>query len=208
MIYLFRFQFLLIVTLLLLATSCRQGQSPRPRAYFRISLPEKEYRMLDSVYPYSFMLPVYSRLEPDTHDMAEPFWANIRFPDFKATIHLSYKPIRTSEDLWQYFDDARVFAQRHIPKATAIREEVIMHDHRRVSGLYIRIMGREAASPVQFYVTDSVAHFLRGALYFEVTPNNDSLAPVISFIEEDIRYMLETMNWKAPGHVSDEHAIH
>lgn len=182
--------------LLFTITGCKQGQSPRPRGYFRIALPEREYRLFDSVFPYSFQLPVYSRLVPDTHDMAEPYWANIIFPAYKGTIHLSYKPVTSYADLVRYFDDARKFTQHHIPKATAIREELILYDDNKVYGLLYQIRGREAASPVQFYVTDSVRHFLRGALYFEVTPNTDSLAPVISFIEDDIRYMIESLRWR------------
>lgn len=188
----------LIIALLVIsfAISCNKGQSPRPRGYFRIDLPEKSYRLFDSVYPYTFEFPVYSELLADTHELSEPYWMNLVFPSYKGTIHLSYKPVRSRDDLMQYFDDARVFAQRHIPKATAIREEVISHDENRVFGLFYQIRGREAASPIQFYVTDSTAHFLRGALYFEASPNNDSLAPVIRFIEDDIRHMLESLRWK------------
>ena len=189
------FLILLGVALLLHAGACREGQRPRPRGYIRIDFPEKEYRIFDSVFPYSFKLPVYSRFEPDRHEQAEPFWANILFPAYKGTIHLSYKTVQTNNDLIQYFEDARKFVHHHIPKATAIREELVLDDDRNVYGLIYQIMGRDAASPFQFYVTDSVRHFLRGALYFEVTPNNDSLAPVIRFIEEDIRTMIGSLNW-------------
>ena len=60
------------------------------------------------------------------------------------------------------------------------------------------IEGVEAASPFQFYLTDSVDHFVRGALYFNVVPNNDSLAPVIDYLKDDMRHMIETFEWKKP----------
>jgi gliding motility-associated lipoprotein GldD len=54
----------------------------------------------------------------------------------------------------------------------------------------------EAASPFQFYLTDSTKNFVRGALYFNTVPNNDSLAPVIDFLKQDIIHMIETFRWK------------
>ena len=177
-------------------SACHHEKSPRPRGYIRIDLPDKEYRFFDSIYPYAFKVATISRFVPDTSSLAEDYWGNIVYPDFKATIHLSYKPVGAEGDLNQYFEDARTFAQRHIPKATSIREEIISHDNKQVYGLLYQIRGKEAASPIQFYVTDSTDHFLRGALYFEVTPNNDSLAPVIRFIEEDIRQLMESLEWR------------
>ncbi|PIV58809.1 MAG: gliding motility lipoprotein GldD, partial [Bacteroidetes bacterium CG02_land_8_20_14_3_00_31_25] len=53
-----------------------------------------------------------------------------------------------------------------------------------------------AASNIQFYVTDSIRHFVRGALYFETKPNKDSLAPIINFIEQDVTHLVETLRWK------------
>lgn len=177
-------------------SGCRHDKSPRPRGYIRIDMPDKEYRFFDSIYPYAFQMASISHFVPDTSDLAEDHWGNIVYPDYKATIHLSYKPVGSDHDLNQYFEDARTFAQRHIPKATSIREEIISHENRQVYGLLYQIRGKEAASPLQFYVTDSTDHFLRGALYFEVTPNNDSLAPVIRYIEEDIRQLMKSLEWR------------
>ena len=177
-------------------SGCHHDKNPRPRGYIRIDMPDKEYRLFDSIYPYTFLMASISRFVPDTSDLAEDHWGNIVYPDHKATIHLSYKPVGSDHDLNQYFEDARTFAQRHIPKATSIREEVISHESRQTHGVLYQIRGKEAASPIQFYVTDSTDHFLRGALYFEVTPNNDSLAPVIRYIEEDIRQLMESLEWR------------
>ena len=177
--------------------SCSGNYSPKPRGHFRIDLPEKNYQRFDSVFPYSFEYPVYGSFRPDTSELAEPYWADLHFPGFKGTLHLSYKPIETRSDLHTYLNDARNFVQKHIPKATGIREEVMVSDNHHVYGIYYEIRGREAASPVQFFVTDSTSHFLRGALYFQVTPNNDSLDPVIRFLQEDIRHLINTMEWRS-----------
>lgn len=178
-----------------LLTGCGDSYSPKPRGFFRIELPEKEYQRFDSAFPYRFDMPVYSVFRPDTRETAEPYWADLEFPAFRGTLHLSYKRIEERSDLMGYMEDARNFVQQHIPKATGIREEILGYPEKMVFGIYYEIRGREAASPVQFFLTDSTSHFLRGALYFRVTPNNDSLAPVIRFIEQDIRRMIESFEW-------------
>lgn len=190
-----RIRLLLVpVIVAILLQGCHQTYTPKPRGYFRIDLPEKEYVRFDSTYPYSFEYPVYARIIPDTRPSSEPFWINIDFPQFKGKIHISYKPVQ--ENLKEYLEDSRTFVIKHIPKADAIDDSLVYRPEARVFGLVYYIEGSQAASACQFFVTDSTSRFLRGALYFNVEPNNDSLAPVIRFIEEDIRHMVSTFRWK------------
>ncbi len=180
---------------LLILAGCGQPYSPKPRGFVRIELPEKEYTKVYTDFPYNFELPVYARLEPDTRPTAEPHWANVVYPAFRATIHLSYKEVESFDVLAAYLEDARTFVNKHIPKATGIEEKLLVDPDRQVYGRLYRIRGREVASPLQFYVTDSLNHFLRGALYFNLPPNNDSLAPVIGRLEEDIGHLLDSFSW-------------
>jgi len=167
--------------------------SPKPRGYFRIDFPKKEYRLFDSICPYSFQIPVYARIAQDKHRNAEPCWLNVEFPKYKAIIHLSYKAVRN--DLDTFLTDSRNFAIRHQIKATGLDETVVIRDSARVYGLVYDIAGNTASS-VQFYLTDSTRHFLRGALYFDAVPNIDSLKIVVDFIREDILQIIKTTKWK------------
>ncbi len=178
-----------------LMSACNQGHTPMPRGYIRIELPEREYKRFDLDYPYSFEHPDNSVIEPDTRETAEDYWADIFYPDFRARIHLSYKPVEDRAQLQGHLNDARTFVTRHIPKASAIRDEVFINQEADVYGMLYQIKGRNAATALQFYATDSLNHFLRGALYFNVRPNNDSLSPVIDHIEEDIRQLFSTLRW-------------
>lgn len=182
--------------IILMMFACGDPGSPKPRAYPRISLPDKSYQSFASGYPYRMEYPSYAKFVPDERESAEPYWADIVFPDFRGRIHLSYKKINSHKELGEYLEDSRTFVHRHIPKATAIQENIILQPEHRVYGTMYRIKGREAASPVQFFATDSTDHFIRGALYFEVRPNNDSLAPVIDFIIEDIRHLFHSLRWE------------
>ncbi len=193
---LFRLSFIAsVVGLLSLSlSSCSDVPQPKPRGYFRIALPEKQYVSLDSMSYYSFEYPVYSTITPDFHSIEEKEWINIEFPSFKGTIHLSYKKVE--DNLSDYIEDSYQMITKHITKATGIRDSVVIDSDRDVYGLMYFLEGDGVASPLQFYLTDSVSHFLRGSLYFNVYPNNDSLRPVIDFITNDARHLVNTLNWK------------
>lgn len=183
-----------IVVLMFGILSCNSDYMPKPRGYFRIDLPEKSYQAFDSSFPYSFEMPSYAVITSDEHSLDEPYWINVIFPQFKGSLHLSYKSI--DSNLVEYMEDTHTMAYKHISKASSIENRLVLNEADSVYGLIFEISGLSAASPYQFFVTDSVKHFLRGALYFNVPPNNDSLAPVIDFVKQDIEHLITTLRWK------------
>jgi len=175
--------------------SCNNyNYSPKPRAYFRINLPEKEYLTFNTTFPYSFEYPVYSKIITGNKEENGKYWMNIYFPEYNATIHITYKKV--SNNLDSLSDNARKFVDKHISKATSIKEKTFENHNANVFSIVYDIKGNEVASPYQFYATDLKKHFIRGALYFNQQPNNDSLAPVIEFIEKDIDHMISTLKWE------------
>jgi gliding motility-associated lipoprotein GldD len=185
--------FLTCVAFAGIASCGEEEYSPKPRAYFRIDLPKKEYKQLKTDCPFSFDYPIYSEVRFDNRPNAEPCWMNVEYPRFNGTIHLSYKNIENN--LEQYLEDARSLTYKHISRATDIRESLIVNEEAKVYGIIYDVKG-DAASHVQFYMTDSLEHFIRGSLYFNVPPNQDSIAPVLNFIRKDITHMIETFGWK------------
>lgn len=186
---------ILLLILMLVLVSCGDGNpQPKPRGYFRIDLPEKEYVTLDTMRYYSFEYPVYAVVTPDYLSPNEKDWANVEFPSYKGTVHISYKSV--DNNLNEYLEDAYMMITKHISKATGIRDSVIINRDKDVYGLMYFLDGEGVASPLQFYLTDSTKHFLRGSLYFNIYPNNDSLQPVIDFITDDVRHLISTFDWK------------
>lgn len=181
-----------VAVALLIISSCQTDYSPKPRGYFRIDLPEKSYRKSPEKLPYRFDYPTYCYLLNNRKAEKELYWVDVVFPKFKATLFLSYKLI--DKNLEEYVEDSYQFVYKHTIKADAIDESLINYPERNVYGIMYDIKG-DAASNVQFYITDSLSHFLRGALYFDVAPNKDSLAPVLKFIRSDIHRMIETFEW-------------
>lgn len=188
----FLIAFLLVATCLFLP-SCSSDSVPKPRGYYRIDFPKKEYQQLINDFPFTFSYPVYASIEPDNSRLAEKYWVNVYFPYYKARIHISYKDAQGRLD--SLVEDTYKLTYKHAGKADAISQTVYSDSENRVFGLLYQVKGN-AASSYQFYVTDSVKHFLRGALYFSVTPNKDSLAPAIDFFGKDVQKLMETVRWK------------
>lgn len=180
--------------LLLAMSSCEEEYTPKPRGYMRITLPEKSYQIVETDCPYSFAYAEYARFLPDTRALSDPCWFDLYYPQFKAKMHFSYKPIKGN--LAEYLEDSRTLTNKHISKASNIEEVMLLREDAKVFGTLFEVEGSRAASPIQLHVTDSTTHFLRGALYFNVVPNNDSLAPVIDFIKDDVLKLIETLEWR------------
>lgn len=191
------FKLLFVCISIILFASCGDDDDevfiPKPKGFPRIDFPEKSYRMYDSLCPYSFEIPIYSFIDNDRHKGADPCWININFPKYNAQIHLSYKTVTNNLDT--FLSDSRDFAIKHQIKATGLDETIIIRDSSKVYGLVYDI-GGNTASNVQFYLTDSTHHFMRGALYFNVVPNIDSLKIVVDYLRKDIVHMIQTFEWK------------
>jgi gliding motility-associated lipoprotein GldD len=175
--------------------------SPRPRAYPRIIFPERGYQPFSSAdCPFTFDYPSAASIERDTlfFDVqpAHSCWFDVFYPQFDGRIHFSYYPIGAGgKDLERLRTDAFELADWHNKRANAIEEILIEKPEADLSGILF-VMKGAAASPFQFFLTDSSYHFVRGALYFNTQTRPDSLAPVVSFVQEDIIHLLETFRWK------------
>jgi gliding motility-associated lipoprotein GldD len=186
----------LIATLLFSACNSSPDYAPKPRGYFRIVFPKKEYQQFDSAgCPFTFTYPKYAVVEPDKRADAKPCWLNMQFPQFEGTLHLSYQPIRSKKDFNELIEDAHTFAFKHSVKASGIEQGIIYNPDNKIFGIYYTIEGN-AASSAQFFLTDSTRNYLRGALYFNTEPRLDSIQPVLDFVKKDVKVMIQSFKWK------------
>ena len=184
------------LAIVFVANSCDDNDNylPKPRGYFRIDLPEKSYSKVDTIERYSFECPDYAQITYDRYSPDEKNWINVEMPQFKGSIHLTHKPV--NDNLGEYLEDVHTMVTKHLQKANGVRDSLIVNEEHQVYGLFIEMDGKGVATPMQFYLTDSTKNFVRGALYFNFLPNNDSMQPVINFIREDIDHMINTFEWK------------
>jgi len=176
---------------ILALTGCRDEPVPKPHGYFRIDLPERTFRPWQEPEVMSAEVPEYSTMR-ETRRSEGSRWYDLSFPAQRATVHLTWSPV--SDQLDQMIEDAHTFKDKHGAVAARIRSSRVLRDSSRVFGTLFEVDG-DAASPMVFYLTDSTANFLYGALYFNSRPNADSLAPVTERIRADIRHLAETLEW-------------
>jgi len=191
---------IIFLFLIFFFVACKEKYTPKPHAFFRIEFPEKKYHYLsESDLPYNFEVPNYSKITPDKYNPDQPFWINITVPKNHAEIHISYFNLENSNTqnrvlLSKLMEDTRRLAYKHSIKANSIEEQIFLNPTKNVFGTIYRIEGN-AASPLQFFLTDSTNNFLRGAFYIREVPNIDSLQPVIDFFEPDVIRLIETTTW-------------
>jgi gliding motility-associated lipoprotein GldD len=196
-------------------TACNSNYTPKRRGYFRIDFPPHTYQTFDRPdFPFSFDYPVYANIVKDSSFFdsipENPYWINVDFPRFNARIYVSYKQIgkftsnrkEAGNTFDKLTDDAFKMTYKHTVKASSIDQSVI-HTPNGVGGVFFHV-GGNAATAQQFFLTDTTRHFLRGALYFDSTPNEDSLAIVNNFLQKDLDHLIATFKWKtaAPAHAS------
>lgn len=208
---------LLIALMIFFGLGCNSGYSPRPTGYFKIDFPQRAYRIYDEPgFPYTFEYPVYANVVKDTTFFEEkpenPFWLNIDFPRFNGRIYISYNVIggkatfKVKKRDGGYKDSVGIntfdglirgsyeLTYKHTYKASSIEDSIFTTQH-GIEGIYFKIGGNTATSN-QFLVTDSTRHFLRGALYFDATPNEDSLSVVNNFLQQDMKHLINTLRWR------------
>lgn len=202
---------------LLSAAGCNSTYTSKKEGYFKIHFPQKEYTIFNEPsYPYTFEYPVYAKITKDSSyfndGSGNPYWINIVFPSFNGTIFISYKTIggnsvykvknpdgtyrdSTGKNTFEKMvNDSYNLTFKNDIKAYSI-EDSVMHTPNNVSGIFFRLSGNVATAK-QFFLTDTLHHFLRGALYFDATPNEDSLRPVNEFLQEDMKHLINTLKWK------------
>lgn len=188
-----------IFCLLLFLAACNSDYPYKPRGYYRIDFPEKSYRKFDRPgFPYTFEYPVYGQVVQDSlffeQQTENPYWINVDFPQFGSRIHLSYKDVRRHPFDSLVNDAFTLSYKQHTYKASAIEPEPFTTPN-GINGVYFILKGNTATAN-QFFLTDSVRHFVRGALYFSATPNEDSLRPVNAFLKKDVEHLINTLQWR------------
>ena len=188
----------LLAGLIVLAGGCRDTYSPKPKGYNRLQLPPHEYISLPDSLPYSFEVSKAARILRDSSYIAERYWIDIYYPVMKSNIQITYKALHNDSVLLkELVNDAWKLTSKHQIKAYAIDESIVKTPSGKTA--VVAELAGEVPTPFQFYITDSVENFLRGAVYFRTATKNDSLAPAIEYMKIDAIHLLNTLVWKKPG---------
>lgn len=196
------FQFCLFgACIALLSNSCKPTVNlPKPRAYFKLDLPEKHsYQTFDSAgFPFTFEFPTYAKIDQDTNLIKEenqPYWVNVAVPSLNATVYLSYKTIHAGSSLNNLIQESFRLTNAQQSKADFI-EAPDFTTPSGLEGVFYTVGGNEAASTYQFFVTDKQKNFIRGSLYFNNRPNGDSVKPAAEFLRKDVEHLINSLKFR------------
>jgi gliding motility-associated lipoprotein GldD len=184
------------IIIIFVLTACKEEYVPKQRGYHRIDLPDTIYTPLAITgLPYTFEHSIHAVVKRDTFGITEPYWINMYYPQFQAEVQITYKDIQHEpRRLFEYINDVHKLAFKHQIRAYSIEET--RTTTRDGKPAYLFELSGEVSSQFQFFCTDTTRHFLRGALYFNTSTKNDSLAPVIQYIKQDMMHLLNSLQWK------------
>jgi len=189
--------YIILISLFFLFSCGRQEEyyTPKPKGYFRIDLPEHQYQLWDSLPPFTFE---YSQWANCSYQKKENgvFWIDIHYPKLSANFNITCFPLKN--DLRRLAANEEKMLNMHIEygKVDDIEYSFIEDSQNRIYGRIYDIIGKEVATPIQFWITDSTNYYIRASLYFSFAPNNDSLQPVIQYLREDAMRLINSLSWK------------
>jgi len=180
---------ILVLTVLLVFMSCKKEALPKPSGFLRLEYPQKvAYQKIKIDCPFEFEI-----ANSSTFSRNDKCWIKIKYPKLKAVINITYRPIKNN--LRELLLEAEKLTTEHSIKADGISFIPYKDSINKVYGKVSDVTGN-AASPMQFHITDSTKHFITGSLYFNVQPNYDSIYPAVKYLERDIIHLIETTKWK------------
>ncbi|MFD2908313.1 gliding motility lipoprotein GldD [Flavobacterium ardleyense] len=167
--------------------SCGDDAVPKPKGHLRLDYPEAIYETFEPNCAYQFEVNKLGEIKNDNCSF------EINYPKMKATIYLTYKSV--DGNINDLLRDSQKLTYDHAIKADDILEQPFLNDSKKVYGMFYQV-GGNAATNAQFYVTDSVKNFVRGSVYFYAKPNYDSILPAAKYVQDDVRRIMETLEWK------------
>ncbi|MDT0646894.1 gliding motility lipoprotein GldD [Zunongwangia sp. F260] len=182
---------MLFLSLSIVLFACADDPQPKPKGFLALEYPEAEYSRMDIGCPYSFEKNELATISPSLTNT--PCWINLDYELMSGAIYLTYQKVNNNLD--SLLRDAQKLPLQHTIKADAIEGDIYTNDIRNTYGMFYEVSGN-AASQAQFYLTDSTNHFLTGSVYFESQPNYDSIVPAADYLKKDIRYLMESLEWK------------
>jgi len=179
-----------LFALVLIISSCKNDHLPKPKAFLALEYPVAEYAVYNPDCPYGFEKNQIAQIKNAKGNV--PCWININYRLLDATIFLTYQKVNNNLD--SLLRDAQRMPLQHTIKADFIEGDVYTNPENKTYGMFYEVEGN-AASQAQFYITDSIRHFITGSLYFNQKPNYDSIMPAAAYLKNDIKHLMETLKW-------------
>jgi gliding motility-associated lipoprotein GldD len=169
-----------------------QNIAPKPKGYFRLTVPEYQYQTFDTLLPFTFEYSTAAEITIEAKK--DDYWLTLTYPQLNAMLNMTYMPL--NHNFRELVLEQEKFVEFHISQGKADDVAYSLVQDSALIGKIFELKGKEVATPMQFWLSDSTTNWLRASLYFNFVPNNDSLQPVIDFLREDVLHLINTFGWK------------
>ena len=142
----------LVIVFSFFMSSCSEETLPKPKAFLRLAYDDVQYQKINTNCPYIFELSSDAVVVPSSK-----CWLNITYPKLKASLNLTYRPIENN--LKELLQESEKLTYNHAIKADGISALPYENYKKNVYGSLSEVTGN-AASPIQFHLTDSVQNFI------------------------------------------------
>jgi len=161
--------------------------TPKPKAFLYNEVSVPNYVFYKSACGYSFFINSENQIDFEN--------CNVKIKNSSLNSILYLSSINIKDNFSLIDSDFTKKVQENSTNAFAVNVSEYNDVENRVFAKYFSFVGN-VPSNTQFYITDSTSVYLKGSLYFDSKPNYDSLLPSIYLINNDIRKMIQTFNWK------------
>lgn len=189
----FTHKILFLFSLFLFHFSCDEtNYLPREKGFLRLEFEKPTYDTFSSeASKLNFIFNnAYSSFEIVSDEKIV-----LKYKDIKIDLVLSDVELENLSSFEESIRNFYVFLEPHRKKSNQISiKEFTSVDNKRFAKVFE--MRGPVASPLQFYVTDSINHFLFGSMNVMVKSNYDSIYPSIMYVKNDIFSIIESVNWE------------
>ena len=175
----------------LIIFSCDKPNLPKQNGFLRIEFKEPYYSIYEETdTSFNFY---YNSNSTDLEQIGNNQFL-FEYSDLNLSLNLSFYNIKSSQDLGRKARDFSLILDTHTKKSNGVVLREYDNDNRRVFGKLYEIKG-DVASPIQFYLTDSLSSFISGSVNLKFKSNYDSIFPSIQYVKNDILVLFESINW-------------
>ena len=175
----------------LMIFSCKENNLPKQNGFLRIEFKEPYYSIYEETdTSFNFY---YNSNSTDLDQIGNNQFL-FDYSDINLYLNLSFYNIKNNHDLEKKVGDFSLILDTHTKKSNGVILREYDNDNRRIFGKLYEIKG-DVASPVQFYLTDSISNFISGSVNLKFKSNYDSIFPSIQYVKNDILVLFESINW-------------
>ena len=120
---------------------------------------------------------------------------NLDYKKLGMSLDLSFDKLDHETELTNYLRDFNLLLDTHTKRSNGFLIKEFENRNYSTYGKIYEFRG-DVASPIQFFLTDSIDNFIRGSLNMTVKSKYDSIYPSVQYIKNDILVFFESINLK------------